>query len=291
MAPPSRGPGAPGGSGSSRPTASLRLSRARFLINPILGIPRNSLLTENYRKNGTLLFLKLILFSLTLRCVLLVVFPVPYGNDGFGRIFFSDQLFLSHWLPLTQLIVQLGARLSDGILPIRLLFAVCGSLAAFGFYLYLRLFLDRGLAFLGGLLFSVNPLYLMLALMPYQDVLFLGLFYASLAVLLGDAPPCVPGMRAVWEGASPSANLMEVKAREAQGRHREVGSEGSVEQTYEPTNGNWISRRQGRTSQRVVTKSISIKDRKRKSSGCVRKGSVLTPGGLGGCPLKDRKVS
>ena len=95
----------------------------------------------------------------------------------------------------------------------------------------------------------------------------------------------VPGMRAVWEGASPSANLMEAKAREAQGRHREVGSEGSVEQTYEPTNGNWISRRQGRTSQRVVTKSISSKDRKRKSSGCVRKGSVLTPGGLGGCPF------
>ena len=95
----------------------------------------------------------------------------------------------------------------------------------------------------------------------------------------------VPGMRAVWEGASPSANLMEVKASEAQGRHREVGSEGSVEQTYEPTHRNWISRRQGRTSQRVVTKSISIKVRKRKSSGCVRKDSVLTPGG---CPLKDR---
>ena len=87
-----------------------------------------------------------------------------------------------------------------------------------------------------------------------------------------------PGMRAVWEGASPSANLMEVKAREAQGRHREVGSEGSVEQTYEPTNGNWISRRQGRTSQRVVTKSISIKDRKRKSSGCVRKGREVRGG-------------
>ena len=47
--------GAPRGSGSSRPTASLRLSRARFLLNRILGIPRNSLLTGNYRKNGTLL--------------------------------------------------------------------------------------------------------------------------------------------------------------------------------------------------------------------------------------------
>ena len=106
--------------------------------------------------------------------------------------------------------------------------------------------------------------------------------------LKGRSTTRVPGTRFVWEGASPSANLMEVKASEAQGRHREVGSEGSVEQTYEPTNGNWISRRQGRTSQRVVTKSISIKIRKRKSSGCVRKDRVLTPGGLGGCPLKDR---
>src|SRR5712691_11796557 len=41
------------------------------------------------------------------------------------------------------------------------------------------------------------------------------------------------------EGASPSANLMEVKAREAQGRHREVRSEGSVYPRCEPTNRNW----------------------------------------------------
>ena len=98
----------------------------------------------------------------------------------------------------------------------------------------------------------------------------------------------MPGTRFVWEGESPSANLMEGKASEAQGRHREVGSEGSVEQTYEPTHRNWISRRQGRTSQRVVTKSLSTKIRKRKSSGCVRKDRVLTPGGLGRCPSKDR---
>ena len=39
----------------SQKLASLRLSRARFLLNRILGIPRNSLLTGNYRKNGTLL--------------------------------------------------------------------------------------------------------------------------------------------------------------------------------------------------------------------------------------------
>ena len=43
-----------------------------------------------------------------------------------------------------------------------------------------------------------------------------------------NGAPRVPGMFMHWEGVSPSANLMEVKASEAQGRHREVGSEGSV---------------------------------------------------------------
>lgn len=45
------------------------------------------------------------------------------------------------------------------------------------------------------------------------------------------------------KGASPFPNLMEVKGREAQGRYREVMSEGSVDQKYEPTNRNWIIRR------------------------------------------------
>ena len=35
-------------------------------------------------------------------------------------------------------------------------------------------------------------------------------------------------------GCKSRPNLMEVKGSEAQGRHREVGSEGSVEQRYGP---------------------------------------------------------
>ena len=76
---------------------------------------------------------------------------------------------------------------------------------------------------------------------------------------------------------------MEVKDSEAQGRHREVGSEGSVEQKYEPTNRNWILRREGWTSWHEITKSISIKSRQRRFSGCVRKASKLTPGDLYSC--------
>ena len=90
-------------------------------------------------------------------------------------------------------------------------------------------------------------------------------------------------MHADLEGESPSVNLLEVKAREAQGRHREVGSEGSVDQRYEPNDRNWIMRRQGRESQRERTKPISIKGRKGKSSGCVLKVCELALGGLQGC--------
>jgi hypothetical protein len=64
----------------------------------------------------------------------------------------------------------------------------------------------------------------------------------------------VPGMFMPLEGASPSANLMAVKAREAQGRHREVGSEGSVYQRGEPTNRNWIG---GVAAGRVSVRSRS----------------------------------
>jgi len=94
----------------------------------------------------------------------------------------------------------------------------------------------------------------------------------------------VPGMLGDLGGGSPPASLMEAKASEAQGQHREVLFEGSVEQRCEPTNRNWISRRKGRTSWREATKSISIKGRKRKSSGCAPKVVDLTPGGLLRCP-------
>src|SRR5713101_4112793 len=87
-------------------------------------------------------------------------------------------------------------------------------------------------------------------------------------------------MFTLWEGGSPSTNLMEVKGSETQGRPREGGSEGRVEQRCEPTNRNWIGRRQGRTGEREISKSISIKGRQRKSSGCAPKECELTPGDL-----------
>ena len=93
-------------------------------------------------------------------------------------------------------------------------------------------------------------------------------------------------MPADLQGGSPCTNLVEVKVSEAQGRCCEAGSEGSVKQRYEPTDRNWIKRREGWTSLREITKSIFTKGRQRKFSGCAPKVSVgnrLTPGGLHGC--------
>jgi hypothetical protein len=49
-------------------------------------------------------------------------------------------------------------------------------------------------------------------------------------------------------------------------------------------------RRYGRTSGREVMKSISIKIRKRKSSGCASKVNGLTPGGLHRCLDREEQT-
>ena len=73
---------------------------------------------------------------------------------------------------------------------------------------------------------------------------------------------------------------MEVKGSEAQGRHREVGSEGSVEQRYGPMDKNRICGLRRRTSGQVIAKSVSIKDAGGKSGGRVSKAVGLIAGDL-----------
>jgi hypothetical protein len=59
-----------------------------------------------------------------------------------------------------------------------------------------------------------------------------------------------------------------------------MGSERSVEQTYEPMYKNRIRGIRCRTSWHMITKSISIKGSGCKSGGCVRKAVELTSGDL-----------
>jgi hypothetical protein len=92
----------------------------------------------------------------------------------------------------------------------------------------------------------------------------------------GRRPACVLDMFGSWGCESPD-NLMEVKSSEAQGRNREGPSEGSVEQSRDPTNRNRIRGSAGRTSGQDAAKSISIKGQNCKSGGCAAKAIELTP--------------
>ncbi len=83
-----------------------------------------------------------------------------------------------------------------------------------------------------------------------------------------------------YTGESPVTNLMEVKDSKAQGRCREAGLEGSVEERGEPMNKNRISGVSGRTSKPLIAKSISMKGLGRRCGGCALKVVELTSGGL-----------
>jgi hypothetical protein len=67
---------------------------------------------------------------------------------------------------------------------------------------------------------------------------------------------------------------------EAQGRHREVVSEGSVEQRREPMNKNRIRGLRRRTSGLLIAKSTTIKGAGGKFGGCALKAVILIAGGL-----------
>jgi hypothetical protein len=73
---------------------------------------------------------------------------------------------------------------------------------------------------------------------------------------------------------------MEVKGSEAQGRHREVGSEGNAEQRSGPMDKNWICGLWRRTSEQLIAKSVSINDAGGKSGGRVSEAVELIAGDL-----------
>ncbi len=116
----------------------------------------------------------------------------------------------------------------------------------------------------------------------------------SKAALSGSQlkPPALPGDTYACR-ACPTAWRLESSTQpdggeglaKRKGGRREAASEGSVEQKREPMDKNRIEGGHGRTSERKIAKSISVKGHGRKSGGCAPKAVGLTPGGLRRCPV------
>ncbi|NIR49217.1 hypothetical protein GWO43_12125 [candidate division KSB1 bacterium] len=132
------------------------------------------------------------------RLVLLWQFPALYGGDSVGRLFYRDSIFFGHWLPLLQSLIVAGFDVTNSVMIIRVVIILAGSLSALGFYEFVRVisrnrnqpFSDqaswRRLPLIAGILFTLCPLYVYLSIVPYQEVIFLGLMFGGLAFLLGN---------------------------------------------------------------------------------------------------------
>jgi hypothetical protein len=132
--------------------------------------------------------------GLLYRIILLIFFPVPYGNDAAGRLYFRDSILTWHWLPVTQAMVYLTYWLTNSVWLVRLIFAVAGSLAGVAFAFYLQTLASRRAALIGGVLFTINAHAVYLSLMPYQEIVFLGLLFGSLAFfILEESAPSRAG--------------------------------------------------------------------------------------------------
>ncbi len=132
--------------------------------------------------------------GLVFRLALLFVYPVPYGNDAAGRLFFRDTIWTWHWLPGTQALVYFGYALFENVMVVRGFFALAGSAAAVAFTFYLQQCATRRAALIGGVLFTLNAQLLFLSLMPYQEVVFLGLMFGALAFFIKEE-------KSFWIGA------------------------------------------------------------------------------------------
>jgi hypothetical protein len=94
---------------------------------------------------------------------------------------------MSHWLPVTQVLVHVSYATTHSVEAVRVLFAIVTSLAAVAFTFYLQAFCHRRAALIGGALFATNSLFVFLSLMPYQEIVFLGLLFGSLAFFAREA--------------------------------------------------------------------------------------------------------
>jgi hypothetical protein len=126
--------------------------------------------------------------SLAFYAILIREHPPIYWGDGHGRVAERAHVLVGRWLPLLQFIVFAVGKLTGRLEPLRFVLATIaaftvGSAVRLGSSLATR---ATGIAF--GALLATNLLFVALAIVPYQEVLFAGLVFTGLA-LERRAPP------------------------------------------------------------------------------------------------------
>jgi hypothetical protein len=133
-------------------------------------------------KDSALLFT----LGLAIRVVLIHLHPIVFGGDTILRLVNRDRILMSYQLPLLQALIYGISRFTHDVLAIRYLMAILGAGAGVAFYWLARQFVDRPAALGAALLFVSNPFLIELSIVPYQEVLMLGLVAAAFAFYFAE---------------------------------------------------------------------------------------------------------
>ena len=126
-----------------------------------------------------------ILFSIgfAARVVFIHLYPQVFGGDSVLRLMNRDHILLSYQLPLLQAIVYTMTKAGGGLIAIRYVMALIGALAVVSFHDWVRRLAPGG-AFWAALLLATNPFLIQLSIVPYQEVLMLGLLFPAFRFFL-----------------------------------------------------------------------------------------------------------
>lgn len=106
--------------------------------------------------------------------------PAVYWYDSTDRLALRDRLLVGHWLPLVQAVIFLISRATRDLLVVRLVLAAIAALSIVAMdCLATRLFRAQT-GPVSAVLLASNVLFVALAIVPYPDVLFVGLMLTAL---------------------------------------------------------------------------------------------------------------
>src|SRR5262249_48701026 len=117
--------------------------------------------------------------ALALRLWLIFQFPIVFGGDSMLRLMHRDEVLLSYQLPLLQCFIWALSRFTTGALPVRLMMAVIGALAAVAFYYLAAELAGPRAALAGAILFATNPYITPVSIVPYQEILLLATLFGA----------------------------------------------------------------------------------------------------------------
>lgn len=131
---------------------------------------------------ATIVALLLAAGSFALSLWLIATFPVVYWYDSTVRLAFPDQVLVGRWLPALQAIIVAVFRVTDSLFVLRAVLALISAGVVITLYRLTSEMFSPHVGLVAAALLASNVMFVALATVPYQEVLFV--FWLLMGVYL-----------------------------------------------------------------------------------------------------------